>query len=203
MPGLLEVEVVVPESPPDDGAMAHDINLNNIDIEHNAGAGTRFDNNLRAIVLLKQLDEEGRKATPSEQVVLAKYSGFGDSGFNPAFPVVGDEGKKVKQKRVKAHFVSREEAINIQKGRSLRSQSADSRRTSKATVTPDVGSRWANNPGRYDYPGVDTQGRGAIKRGLLQIKNAAGTVLTRKKHGGISGKTSDIPGTKSRKRRRK
>ncbi len=45
----------------------------------------RFDDNLRAIEGLKILEEEHRQATPQEQKVLARYSGFGDSAFSEAF----------------------------------------------------------------------------------------------------------------------
>ena len=39
--------------------------------------GTRFNNNVRAIRLLKKLEREERFATPEEQVVLAQYVGWG------------------------------------------------------------------------------------------------------------------------------
>ena len=45
----------------------------------------RFDMNLEAIKIVKRLESQGREATPQEQAVLAKYAGFGDSAFNPAF----------------------------------------------------------------------------------------------------------------------
>lgn len=63
-----------------------DINLANVDIGHAAGAATRFDTNIEAIRTLKKIEEEGRNATPDEQKILAKYSGFGDSAFGEAFP---------------------------------------------------------------------------------------------------------------------
>lgn len=47
------------------------------------GKDTRYKNNIKAIKLLKQLEVEGRKATPAEQKVLAKYSGWG--GLTSAF----------------------------------------------------------------------------------------------------------------------
>lgn len=47
------------------------------------GKETRYKNNIKAIKLLKQLEVEGRKATPTEQKVLAKYSGWG--GLTSAF----------------------------------------------------------------------------------------------------------------------
>ena len=39
--------------------------------------GERFNNNVRAIRLLKKLESEGRFATPEEQAVLARYVGWG------------------------------------------------------------------------------------------------------------------------------
>ena len=47
----------------------------------------RWDANIKAIRLLRQLQGEDRAATPDEQAVLAKYSGFGDAAFTKAFPV--------------------------------------------------------------------------------------------------------------------
>jgi len=55
------------------------------DINHKAGAAARFDANLEAIRTLKHIEAEERQATPKEQSILAKYSGFGDSAFNDAF----------------------------------------------------------------------------------------------------------------------
>jgi len=57
----------------------------NSDIGFNDGAVMRFDANLLAIRTLKELNEQKRQATPAEQAILAKYSGFGDSAFNEAF----------------------------------------------------------------------------------------------------------------------
>jgi N12 class adenine-specific DNA methylase len=67
-------------------AADRDIKLDDIDIGFKAGAASRFDANLAAIRTLKQLEDEHRDATPEEQAVLAKYSGFGDSAFSEAFP---------------------------------------------------------------------------------------------------------------------
>ena len=39
--------------------------------------GERFNNNVRAIRLLKRLEAEDRLATPEEQEVLARYVGWG------------------------------------------------------------------------------------------------------------------------------
>ena len=47
----------------------------------------RWNANIGAIRLLRQLEAEDRAATPEEQAVLARYSGFGDAAFGKAFPV--------------------------------------------------------------------------------------------------------------------
>ena len=49
------------------------------------GPVARFEANLAALALLKTLAAEGRPATPDERAVLARFSGFGDSTFEPAF----------------------------------------------------------------------------------------------------------------------
>ncbi len=49
------------------------------------GAVARFEPNLAALTLLKTLAAAGRPATPEEREVLARFSGFGDSSFEPAF----------------------------------------------------------------------------------------------------------------------
>ncbi len=45
----------------------------------------RWNAKIEAIRLLKRLEAEGRQATPAEQEMLAKYSGFGDSAFEQGF----------------------------------------------------------------------------------------------------------------------
>jgi hypothetical protein len=51
-----------------------DIELNGqSDIGFNAGAATRFDANIAAIKLSKQIESENRLATPDEQKILSKY----------------------------------------------------------------------------------------------------------------------------------
>lgn len=51
----------------------------------------RFDANLAAIRILKDLEVTNQKATSEQQAVLAKYSGFGDSAFNNAFTFRRDD----------------------------------------------------------------------------------------------------------------
>ena len=62
-----------------------DFILTNDDVFDIKSPARRFDANLDAIRLVKQLEQEDRLATPAEQSVLAKYAGFGDSAFEQAF----------------------------------------------------------------------------------------------------------------------
>ena len=83
----------VPESPAHSPALSVPIDRNaqNFHItDENLGAGgakTKFRANMDAINLLKELEFDGRQATPEEQTVLAKYVGWG--GLADAF----DENK--------------------------------------------------------------------------------------------------------------
>ena len=49
------------------------------------GAVARFEANLAALALLKSLEHECRPPTLDERVILARFSGFGDSAFEAAF----------------------------------------------------------------------------------------------------------------------
>lgn len=51
--------------------------LTDSDFEFLGGAKTKYKNNVKAIRLIKQLDEEERNPTPEEQSILAKYVGWG------------------------------------------------------------------------------------------------------------------------------
>ena len=55
------------------------------DLELPATPVARWNANIRAIRLLKDLEAQGRQATPQEQHILAQYAGFGDSAFESAF----------------------------------------------------------------------------------------------------------------------
>jgi hypothetical protein len=56
------------------------------DIGFNAGAATKFDANLLAIKTLKDIENRNGQATPEEQKIISRFSGWGDSGFSEAFP---------------------------------------------------------------------------------------------------------------------
>ncbi|KKL99035.1 hypothetical protein LCGC14_1818470, partial [marine sediment metagenome] len=62
------------------------------DIGATLGPAARFDANLEAIRLVKFLEVEERRATPVEQAIIAKFSGFGDSAFEDAFSRYASEG---------------------------------------------------------------------------------------------------------------
>ena len=51
----------------------------------------RWDANIAAIRLSKELEGENRTATPEERAVLARYSGFGDSAFRQGLQYAWDE----------------------------------------------------------------------------------------------------------------
>ena len=57
----------------------HGLNYHYLEEHHlyDGGPKTKFQNNVAAIRLLKELEEQGRKATAEEQVILAKYVGWG------------------------------------------------------------------------------------------------------------------------------
>ena len=59
----------------------------------------RWDANIRAIRISKQLESDKRAATPAEQNDLAKYSGFGDSEFNQGFDYYGARDPAWKKRR--------------------------------------------------------------------------------------------------------
>ena len=48
-------------------------------------ATEQWEANLAAIRTVKDIEAEGRSATPEEQAILARYSGFGNSAFGQAF----------------------------------------------------------------------------------------------------------------------
>lgn len=80
----------------------------------------RFDANLDAIRILKQLEETNQKATPEQQKALAKYSGFGDSAFNSAFSSTRGYGRDDAWKergRLLEELVTGEEYQAIEKSR--------------------------------------------------------------------------------------
>ena len=54
-------------------------------------AGERWDANIRAMRILRELNEDGRQPTDEERAALRRYSGWGDSAFNDAFPPEGQE----------------------------------------------------------------------------------------------------------------
>ncbi|MDO9128403.1 MAG: hypothetical protein Q7U34_00910, partial [Anaerolineales bacterium] len=45
------------------------------------GPTAKYEGNLAAIRLLKEIEQAGRDATPEEQAVLARYVGWGDSAL--------------------------------------------------------------------------------------------------------------------------
>ena len=64
-----EPELAIPQG--------HDYHITDADELGKGGAKTKARQNLAAIKLIKQLEEEGRMATPEEQAVLVKFVGWG------------------------------------------------------------------------------------------------------------------------------
>ena len=77
----------------------------------------RWDANIAAIRLLKKLQSEGRQATPADQEVLAKYSGFGDSAFEQAFSYYTREPAWQKRREELQELVTDEEHDAIKTSR--------------------------------------------------------------------------------------
>jgi N12 class adenine-specific DNA methylase/adenine-specific DNA methylase len=79
---------------------------------YDGGPKTKFQNNVAAIRLLKELEKQGRKATAEEQVVLAKYVGWGGlanaltpgkSGWEPQY-------EEIRQLLVEEEFQAAQES---------------------------------------------------------------------------------------------
>ena len=61
------------------------------DLSETGGPLTRATRNVEAAELLKQLEAQGRQATPAEQTILAKFQGWGSSDIrNQLFPGKGE-----------------------------------------------------------------------------------------------------------------
>ena len=77
----------------------------------------RWDANIEAIKTLQEIEAEGRPATPGEQAILAKYSGFGDSAFEPAFRGYGGDPSWRNRGDALKDSVSKEEYRSIEESR--------------------------------------------------------------------------------------
>ena len=92
LPGQIGRRDESPSEPRDSGTVrtepgtvshAHDFTITDADEIGAGGLKTKYQNNVAAIRLLKQLEEEGRRSSADEQAVLAKYVGWG--GIKGAF----------------------------------------------------------------------------------------------------------------------
>jgi len=79
---------------------------------HLGGDGQKAGNNLRVIQLIKQLDREGRSATPEEQSQLALYTGWGDSSVlrhklsEVVDSVTQEEWESIQGSTLNAHYTT-------------------------------------------------------------------------------------------------
>ena len=71
----------------------------------------RWDANVQALRVLKQIESEQREATPQEQRALAQYSGFGDSAFEQAFSYYGSRDPAWKRRREDLEAIATEEEM--------------------------------------------------------------------------------------------
>ena len=72
----------------------------------------RWDANIRAIKLSRQLEEEGRSATREKQRDLAKYSGLGDSAFEQAFSHCGARDPAWRKRRAELEELVSDEQLD-------------------------------------------------------------------------------------------
>ena len=78
----------------------------------------RWEADIRATKLSRQLEEEGRSATREEQRDLAKYSGLGDSAFEQAFSYYGVRDHARQKRRAELEeLVSDEQLDGIRRSR--------------------------------------------------------------------------------------
>lgn len=77
----------------------------------------RWDANIAALRVLKQMEAEGRTATPSEQAILAHYSGFGDTSFEPGFVSYTREPAWQRRKDELRELVTEDEYRSIERSR--------------------------------------------------------------------------------------
>lgn len=68
------IDEVKPEPEPQEMQNYHYEEAHNL---YEGGVKTKFNNNIAAIKLLKDIEKENRVATPEEQIILAKYVGWG------------------------------------------------------------------------------------------------------------------------------
>ena len=96
----------------------------------------RWDANMRALRIAKDLEATGREATPEEQRHLASFSGFGDSAFEDAFRAAGARDAAWERRRKDLQDVVGEENF-----RDL-SRLERSRRNAHYTTEPVIRAMW-------------------------------------------------------------
>ena len=101
------------------------------------------------------------------RIIDMKHAGFsirfhdkktGKPKISPTWQIAGN---RPDPKAAKLGELSKKEAQKIQRKRPDKDRIADAKKTSKKKST-DI--RWAQNPNEYDYPGVDTKGKGAPRK---------------------------------------
>jgi hypothetical protein len=90
------------------------------DADFIVGASARFEANLVAVAILKMLEASDRSQTEEERSLLARFSGFGDSTFEPAFRLSGrrkDEQVWVERGHRLRNLVTERESESLQRSR--------------------------------------------------------------------------------------
>lgn len=106
-----------------------------IDAETRLGQGTegvKYRDNIAAIRLLKQIESEGRRASPDEQRVLARYVGWG--GLKNAFQVAGARDEAGIAKGWEKQAAELKELLTPQEYRSARNSTTAAHYTSETVV---------------------------------------------------------------------
>ena len=98
----LENTIPEPSHPPKENSQIEGLKENYRIMDAHFGEGgpkSKFIDNIRAIELLKQLELDGRQATPDEQEILAKYMGWGGivDAFDPNKDAWKSEYEKLKE----------------------------------------------------------------------------------------------------------
>lgn len=111
--------------------VGHDYRITVADNLDAGGGATKAEQNMAAIELVHRIDAENRRATPEEQAILVKYSGWGSHEYGPMFKtdynlpqteqnawaaranrlkeLVGqDEYESIQRSRLNAHFTTPE-----------------------------------------------------------------------------------------------
>ena len=116
----------LPNVPASDFSITDDVNLGQ------GTEGVKYQDNVDAIKILKQLEVENRRASPAEQRALARYVGWG--GLKNAFRVAGAKGEEGIAKGWEKRVAELEELLTPDELRAARNSTTAAHYTSKTVV---------------------------------------------------------------------